>query len=403
MIRKIPQLKPDVFYVGLNDRKTGLFENIWPIETGVAYNSYLITDQKTALIDTVDTNMIMDYIIAVQQCLQGRKLDYIIINHMEPDHCGGILIIQKYFPEVKIIGNKKTFEILSNFYGVVENLVEIKEGEELDLGSRKLQFFMAPMVHWPEVMMTWDTKDQTLFTADAFGSYGTLDGGITDEQLDIALYDDEFIRYYSNIVGKFSNPVQAVLKKMKHLPVKMIASTHGPIFTKQENIAKIFSLYDKLSRNETDPGVVIAFASMYGNTEAMADVIGRQLAEQGIKNIRIYDVSKTHPSYIIRDVFKFKGLILGSSTYNLDLHPNMHTLISELEAIGIKNHIFGCFGTFSWAGRAAKKLEEFGQRMGWEMISPCIEEKGSLKIDKYDECIAMADAMAKKIMVNGKL
>lgn len=397
MIRKIPQLKPNLFYVGVNDRKKALFENIWPIESGVAYNSYLITDEKTALIDTVDSNMIMDYLATVQQCLNGKTLDYIIINHMEPDHCGGIQIIKKYYPEVKIVGNKKTFEILNNFYGIEDGLIEVKEGDELSLGVHTLKFFMAPMVHWPEVMMTYELKDHTLFTADAFGSFGTLDGGITDEELNLSFYEDEFIRYYSNIVGKFSNPVQAVLKKFKSMPIKMVASTHGPIFKKHDNIWKLFSLYDKLSRNETDTGVVIAFASMYGNTEAMADVIARELSEQGIINIKIYDVSKTHPSYIIRDIFKYKGLILGSSTYNLDLHPNMEALVSKLEGIGIKNHIYGCFGTYSWAGKAAKKLEEFGHRSGWEMVGPTIEEKGSLKIEKFTECVAMAYAMAEKL------
>ena len=397
MIKKIPQIRPTVFYVGVNDRKKCLFENIWPIESGVAYNSYLIADQKTVLIDTVDSNMIMDYLATVQQCLNGRPLDYLVINHMEPDHCGGIQIIQKYYPEVQIVGNKKTFEMLNNFYGITNNLVEVKEGEEINIGSRTLKFYMAPMVHWPEVMMTYDTKDKTLFSADAFGSFGTLDGGITDEELNLSFYDEEYIRYYSNIVGKFSNPVQAVLKKFKNVPIKMVASTHGPILKKHDNIWKLISLYDKLSRNETDPGVVIAYASMYGNTEAMAEVIARELSEQGIINIKIYDVSKTHPSYIIKDIFKYKGLILGSPTYNLDLHPNMHALVSKLEAIGIKNHIYGCFGSFSWAGKAAKKLEEFGESTGWDIVGTTIEEKGALKTDKYNECLLLAKAMAEKL------
>jgi len=397
MIKKIPQLRPNVYYVGVNDRKKELFENLWPIDNGVAYNSYLITDEKTVLIDTVDSNMIMNFIASVQQCLKGRTLDYLIINHMEPDHCGGIELIQKYYPEVKIIGNKKTFEILNNFYGITQNLVEVKEGEEINLGSRTLKFYMAPMVHWPEVMMTYDTKDQTLFSADAFGSFGTLDGGITDEELNLSFYEEEFIRYYSNIVGKFSNPVQSILKKFKGLPVKMVASTHGPIFKKHDNIWKLFSLYDKLSKNETDQGVVIAFASMYGNTEAMADVLARELSEQGIINIKVYDVSKTHNSYIIRDIFKYKGLILGSSTYNLGLHPNMDALVSKIEDMGIKNHVYGCFGTYSWAGKAAKKLEDFGQRMNWDIAGPTIEEKGALKIEKFTECVAMAYAMAEKL------
>jgi flavorubredoxin len=397
MIKKIPQLRNNVFYVGVNDRKKQLFENIWPIESGVAYNSYLITDEKTVLIDTVDSSFIMEYISTINQCLKGKTLDYLIVNHMEPDHCGAIQIIKKYFPDVKIVGNKKTFEMLNNFFGMTSDLLEVKEGDELDLGSRTLKFYMAPMVHWPEVMMTYDTKDHTLFSADAFGSFGTLDGGITDEEINLAFYEEEFIRYYSNIVGKFANPVQAILKKFKNMPIKMVASTHGPIFKKHDNIWKLISLYDKLSRHETDEGVVIAYASMYGNTEAIAEVIARDLAENGITNIRIYDVSKTHPSYIIRDIFKYKGLILGSPTYNLGLHPNMAALISKLEDMGIKNHVYGCFGTYSWAGKAAKNLEEFGHRMGWEMIGPTIEEKGSLKIEKFTECIAMAYAMAERL------
>ena len=396
-MKKIPQLRKNVFYVGVNDRKKMLFENIWPIESGVAYNSYLINDEKTALIDTVDANTIMDFIANVKQCLGDKPLDYLIINHMEPDHCGGIQILRQFYPQVSLVGNKKTFEILKNFYGIDSNLIEVKEGDEIDLGSRVLTFYLTPMVHWPEVMMTYDKKDHTLFSADAFGSFGTLDGGVTDEELNMSFFDDEYIRYYSNIVGKFANPVQQVLKKFKNLPVKMIASTHGPILKKHDNIWKLFSLYDKMSRFEADSGVVIAFASMYGHTEAMAEVIARELAEQGIRDIKIYDVSRTHQSYILRDIFKYKGLILGSSTYNLGLHPNMEALVSTLEHLGLKNHIYGSFGNFSWAGKAAKKLEEFGANMGLDVVAPSIEEKGSLKLERFTDCVNLAFQMAEKL------
>lgn len=397
MMKKVPQIKKDVYYVGANDRKKHLFENLWPLESGVSYNSYLITDEKTALIDTVDANVIGDFLDKVTVTLAGRKLDYLVVNHMEPDHCSGIRFVKQLFPDVTIVGNKKTFEMLRNYFGIDSGLHEVKEGDELQLGSRSLKFYFAPMVHWPEVMMAYDTKDNTLFSADAFGSFGTLDGGITDEELNLAFYEDEIIRYYSNIVGKFGSPVQQILRKFDGLTVKMIAATHGPIYKKQENIAKLVKLYDGMSKYETAPGAVVAYASMYGNTEAMAELVARELSENGIRDIRVYDVSKTHASYIIRDIFKYRGLVLGSPTYNMELHPNMETLVSKLEHMGIKNHVYGSFGSFTWAGKAAKKLEEFGGRMGWDVVAPSVEEKGALKEGKFDECVAMARAMAQKL------
>lgn len=394
MIKKIPVIKENLFYVGVNDRKKNLFENLWPIDTGVAYNSYLVVDEKTALIDTVDANMIADFIDKVTQALGSKKLDYLVINHMEPDHCSGIRFIRQVFPDVTLVGNKKTFDMMKNYYGLDTNLLEVKDGDELVLGRRTLKFFFAPMVHWPEVMMAYEITEGTLFSADAFGSFGTLDGGITDEELNFAAYEEEYIRYYSNIVGKYGTPVQTALKKLSGVQVNMIAGTHGPVVKTKENIAKLVGWYDKWSKYETDKGVVVAFASMYGNTEAMAEVIARELAENGIRNIKMFDVSKTHPSFIIRDIFKYRGLILGSPTYNLELHPAMETLVAKLEHMGVKNRCYASFGSFTWAGKAARKLEEFGQRMTWDIASASVEEKGALKDEKFAECVALAKAMA---------
>lgn len=397
MARKIPMIADSTYYVGANDRKKHLFENLWPIENGVAYNSYIIKDEKTALIDTVDINVLDEFLAKIQAVLNGKTLDYLVINHMEPDHCSGITYIKSLYPEVKLVGNKKTFDFLDGFYGITDNLYEVKEGDELDLGSRKLKFIFAPMVHWPEVMMTYDTKEQTLFSADAFGCFGTLDGGVTDQELNLDYYWEDFIRYYSNIVGKFGGPVQKALSKCMTIPIKTIAATHGPIWKEESNIKKIVELYDKWSKYETEPGVVICYGSMYGNTEAMAELIARALSENGIKNIRIFDVSKTHPSYIIKEIFKYKGIIIGSSTYNTGLHPNVESLIIKLKNMNIKNHCFGAFGSFSWSGEATQYIYEFGEKMKWEIVSPAIKQKGSLNSDIYNECIDLAKTMAEKI------
>lgn len=399
MIRKIPTIADNTFYVGSNDRQKHLFENLWPIPNGVAYNSYIIKDEKNVLVDTVDTNVLDEFLLKVQDVIGDESLDYLIINHMEPDHCSGISHIKRIYPDLKLVGNKKTFAILEGLLGISENLIEVKDGDELNIGSRTLKFIFTPMVHWPEVMMTYDTKEDTLFAADAFGCFGTLDGGIMDTELNLDYYWDEFIRYYSNIVGKFGIPVQKVLAKCADLPIKTIAATHGPIWKDPENIAKIVALYDKWSRYETDPGVVICYGSMYGNTAAMAELIGRELSENGVKNIRIFDVSKTHTSYIIKEVFKYSGVIIGSSTYNSGMHPNIESLVSKLKNMKLKNKYFGTFGTFTWSGEATKLLNEFGEEMNWEVVSPAIKQKGALDTDKHDECVAMARQMAEKINV----
>lgn len=394
---KVPQIKKDIFYVGANDRKKQLFENIWPIETGVSYNSYLIVDKKTALIDTVDLNVIDTFLSKVEHSLQGRQLDYLVINHMEPDHCSGIRYIMRLYPQVQLVGNKKTFDILANFFGTYTNLIEVQEGDTLTLGQRTLKFYFAPMVHWPEVMMSFETSEHILFSADAFGSFGTLDGGITDEELDFNWFTEEYVRYYANVVGKFAHPVQQILKKFNGITISTIAPTHGPVITHHINIEKLLSLYHKLSSYETEQGVVIAYASMYGNTEAIAEVIARELAENGIKHIKVFDVSKTHASYILRDIFKYKGLILGSPTYNMELHPSMEALVMKLEHLGLKKRVYASFGTFSWAGKAAKKLGELGEHLQFDIAAPTIEEKGALKDEKFAECIVMAQIMAEKL------
>ena len=290
-----------IFYLGTNDRKKALFENNWPLPNGVAYNSYLINDNKTALVDTLEFGSKDDYLDQISALLSGKNLDYLIVNHMEPDHSSMIGTMLKFYPTLRIVSNIKAFKMLEAYFNIKpENFIEVKDGDILDLGYHKLTFHITPWVHWPETMMTYDTIDKVLFSCDAFGSFGTLDGGIFDDEINFDRYEDEMRRYYSNIVGKYSNMVQKAFAKLSGVDIKIICPSHGPIW--RSNPAKAIDLYNQWSRYESEEGVVIAYASMYGNTEKMADYVARLISENGIKNIRVYDVSKTHVSYILSDI-----------------------------------------------------------------------------------------------------
>ncbi|WP_016777059.1 FprA family A-type flavoprotein [Anaerophaga thermohalophila] len=393
-------LSDDIYYVGVNDRRTELFENIWPLPRGVAYNSYLINDEKVALIDTIEIGQVEKFLKKIHAIIGDKTIDYLIINHMEPDHAGAVSIIRELYPQIRIVGNKKTLPMVEGFFGINDNIIEVKEGDELDLGKHRLQFYMAPMVHWPETMVTYEASRKILFSADAFGSFGTLDGGIFDDEMDFSYFADEMRRYYSNIVGKYGSPVQKALEKLKGLSVSTIASAHGPVI--RSHINEVIDLYDRWSRFDTDEGVVIAFASMYGNTEEMVEVTARALAEEGIKEIRIYDVSKTHSSFIISDIFKYKGVVLASPTYNSKLHPNMEALVNKLLHMGVKNHYLGILGSFTWAGTATKQLKEFGESLNWEIVGQPVEEKHALKKQKYDECRILGKNLAEKLISERK-
>lgn len=364
-----------VFYIGTNDRKKFLFENNWPLPNGVSYNSYIIADEHPALIDTIEYGSDPDYMNTINEALEGRDLEYLIVNHMEPDHSGMIGEMLRRYPSLKVVGNCMTFKILKSYYPLSEeNRLEIKEGDKLDLGHHKLLFVMTPWVHWPETMVTYDTVDQMLFTCDAFGSFGTLDGGIFDDEVNFDFYEDEMRRYYSNIVGKWSNMVQKALAKLNGISIKYICPSHGLIWRKDP--AKVISLYDRWSRHEAQEGVVVAYASMYGNTEKFADAIARKICEHGIRDIRVFDVSRTHVSYMISEIWKYKGLILGSCAYNTTMHPMMEHLTHEIAMAAPKNKVLGIFGGSSWNGAGAKALREFAQKAAMPVVCGDLEFLG---------------------------
>ncbi|MDL2256831.1 FprA family A-type flavoprotein [Bacteroidales bacterium OttesenSCG-928-I14] len=392
------KINDNLYYIGVNDRQKILFEGLWPLPFGVSYNSYLLVDNKTVLFDTVDIHFSEQFINNLNEALEGKTLDYLVINHMEPDHSGSIKILKKHFPEVQIIGNARTIDMVKGFYNIEENTLCVKDKEELSIGNYTLQFHLTPMVHWPETMMTYIPEMQTLFSGDAFGTFGTLDGGFTDRQLNTDKYWDEMIRYYSNIVGKYGSPVQKALEKLANVPISTICSTHGPVWTNPETIVKVVETYDRLSRYQAEDGVVIAYGSMYGHTASIAEQIGMELANNGVKNIIIHDVSFTDSSYIIRDIFKYKGLIIGSPTYNNQLFPKVESLLSQIQARDIKGRYFSYFGSFTWAGAAVKRLTSFAESSGFETIGEPIEMKQAQFSSVQQEINTLAKLMADKMI-----
>ena len=381
------EIAKDIFYVGVNDRIKHKFENMLPLPYGVSYNSYLITDEKTALIDTVDVCYGEVFIDKIKSQLGEKSIDYLIINHMEPDHSGSISLIRKYYPNMTIVGNKKTLEMLEGYYGIDDNTLEISDGEVLSLGKHKLQFHFTPMVHWPETMMTYDETENVLFSGDAFGCFGTLDGGVMDTEMNVDKYWDEMIRYYANIVGKYGAPVQKALQKLTPLDIKIICSTHGPVW--KEYVSKAVDIYDRMSRYEGKEGAVVVYGSMYGNTERMAEAVAQGLTMGGIKNVILHNVSKSDASVILRDIFKYKGLVIGSPTYSNELYPEIDSLLKKMEIRSIKKRDFAYFGSFTWAGIANKKLAEFGEKMKWRVVNFTVEEKMGLKDSNYQSCILL--------------
>ncbi|MDR2968035.1 MAG: FprA family A-type flavoprotein [Tannerellaceae bacterium] len=392
------EITDNVFYVGVNDRTKHLFENLWPLPYGVSYNSYLITDEKTVLMDTVDVCYADVFLKKIGDVLDGRALDFLVVNHMEPDHAGSIRLLRQQYPDIRIIGNSKTFDMLKGYHGITEGLHEVKDGDTLSTGRHELQFHAAPMVHWPEVMLTYDATDRILFSADAFGSFGTLDGGVIDEEMNIEHYWDEMIRYYSNIVGKYGNPVQRALQKLGCLDIETICPLHGPVWRTCRE--KTVALYDRLSRYEGEAGVVIAYGSMYGHTEQMAEVIASALAENGVRNIVMHNVSKSHASVIIRDIFKYRGVIIGSPTYSNQLYPEIESLLGKIRIREVKDRLFGYFGSFTWAGAAVKRLAAFGEEMKWETVGTPAEQKQAMTPGSHDACHALGKAMADQLTID---
>lgn len=377
------KINETTWYVGANDRKTPLFENNWPLPYGVSYNSYLINDSKTALIDGIEFGSDPDYLQKIKKILNGKKLDYLVINHMEPDHSGMISSIAAEYPGIKIVGNNQTAKILKLYYNYNEtDFHPVADADELSLGNTTLKFYMVPWVHWPETMVTYNVTDKILFSCDAFGGFGTLDGSIYDTENNLhEHYISEMRRYYSNIVAKYSGMVQKALAKLSGVEIKMICPSHGLIW---KNPADVVGLYDRWSRHEAENEITIAYASMYGNTEHIADHIGSLLGEKGYR-VHTYDVSKTHVSYILSMIWKCKAVLLGTCAYNGFMHPMMEHLCNEIRIAQPKEKIFGIFGSSSWNGAGVKNLIKFMEENNLQALPAAAELSGSFAPEKIGE------------------
>ncbi|MDR3254219.1 MAG: FprA family A-type flavoprotein [Synergistaceae bacterium] len=386
-----------VSWIGANDRETDKFEGLWDIPLGVAYNSYFINDDKTALIDTVKSSFMDDFIYRLGRLLGERQLDYVIVNHVEPDHSGSLGLIRRLYPGVRFVGNAKTLDLIKNFYHIDDGFVEVGEGEVLDLGLHKLSFAFAPMVHWPESMATYDATEKILFSNDVFGGFGALEGGLFDDEvnLDWALY--EMMRYYVNIVGRFAAPALKALAKIRALDIGMICPAHGPIW--RSDPSRVMGLYEKWSRQETEEGVVLVYGSMYGNTKAASDLIARSLTESGVNNVSVYDISRSNMSYITTDIWRYAGLILSCCTYNMELFPPMAALLRLLENKMMKGRQIGLCGTYSWSGAALKEMKAFVERSkgNWNLLDPAIEIKSYPTETDIELCAALGQEMARAV------
>ncbi|HHX03732.1 MAG TPA: FprA family A-type flavoprotein [Tissierellia bacterium] len=391
----------NLYWVGGNDHRLELFENIHPIPRGVSYNAYLLVDEKTALFDTVDWSIARELVSNVRSVLGDRKLDYLIINHMEPDHGASIEEIILRYPDVKVVSTEKAFLMMHQYGFGIDNVetVEVKEGDTLSLGKHQIAFVEAPMIHWPEAMVSFDLTDGTLFSADAFGSFIALDGKLFADEVDFDRdWIDEARRYYTNIVGKYGSFVQALMAKAGTLEIKRICPLHGPVW--RENLGYILEKYTKWSTYEPEEkGVLIAYASMYGNTEYAAQALASKLCERGVNNVWVYDVSNTHVSYLISETFRLSHIVLASVTYNLGIYPVMHNYLMDMKALNVQNRTFAILENGTWAPKSGDLMEEFldNEMKYIDVLSGRVTVTSALNDDKEAELDDLADAIAESV------
>lgn len=393
----VMQINDDVTYVGASDRKLALFEAVYPLVNGVSYNSYLVNDEKTVLLDTVDRSVSGVFFENIAHVLDGRKLDYVIVNHMEPDHAATLGELVLRYPEVKIVSNAKVVAMIKQFFDfdVDARVQVVAEGDTFSTGKHTFTFAMAPMVHWPEVMVTFDTTDGILYSADAFGTFGALAGNVFADEVDFEnKWLDEARRYYTNIVGKYGPQVQMALKKALALDIKMICPLHGPIW--RENIAWFVDKYNKWSTyTPEDNTVLIAYASIYGGTENAANILASELAKKGIKNITMIDVSVTHPSYIISEAFRCSHIVFAAPTYNAGIFTPMETVLLDLAAHNLQNRTVAFIENGSWAPISAKLMGDIVAKMkNMTVLASKATLKSTVKDAQREELKTLASEIA---------
>lgn len=382
----IRNITKDLIYLGCSDRRLALFESAYPVKDGISYNSYLLKDEKTVLFDTVDKACAEQYYENLEAGLKGRKLDYVIVQHMEPDHCALLSEVVSIYPEVKIVCTVKTVAMIKQFFNFdIDSRVQVvKEGDILKTGVHELQFIMAPMVHWPEVMVTYDKAAKILFSADAFGSFGAINGNLYDDEVNWECdYLSEARRYYTNIVGKYGMQVQMLLKKAAGLDINMICPLHGLIIRK--NIGLFVEKYDKWSTyTPEENSVLIAYSSVYGGTESAVNLLAAKLADKGVKNIKMFDVSMTHPSFVLAEAFKYSHIVLATTTYNAGIFESMDAFLRILETHNLQNRKYVLIQNGSWAPTCGKQMREILEKIkGSEILDDAICIKSTMKNEQF--------------------
>ena len=392
------KINDDIYYLGASDRRIELFENVYPVSQGMSYNSYLITDEKTCLMDSVDESIRGQFLENLQYALNGRNLDYMVVQHMEPDHCSIVPELFRMYPDMKLVASLQAFKMMENFYSLQteERRLVVKEGDTLELGKHTLKFIAAPMVHWPEVLMTYDVTDKILFSADAFGSFGAMSGNIFADEIDWDKdFKDEARRYYVNIVGKYGPQTQNVLKKASTLDIQMICPLHAHIWRK--DLSKIISLYDTWSKYEAEKdSVVIFYGSIYGNTQNAAEILAMQLAENGMESVEVFDTSKTHVSFLVSKAFEYKTLVFAAATYNSEIFDTVQNLITELKNHNLSNRRIGLIENGSWAPVAASKMKaQLETLKNMEIVDPVVKVVSSVTAKNVEELSALAKELMK--------
>ena len=396
----VKQMRDDLYWVGGTDRRLALFENMYPIPRGVSYNSYLVLDEQTILLDTVDRAVTDVFIENVEHVLDGRGLNYLVVNHMEPDHCAVIGELALRHPELKIVGNAKTIAMIKQFYDfdIDTRAVLVKEGDTLCTGRHTFTFALAPMVHWPEVMVTYDTTDKILYSADAFGTFGAMNGNLYADEVDFGReWMDDARRYYTNIVGKYGPQVQALLKKAQALDIEMICPLHGPVW--RRDLGFFIEKYVRWSSYQPEErAVMIAYGSVYGNTENAANILAGRLADFGVRNIAMYDVSNTHPSVIVSEAFRCSHLVFASSTYNNGIFTPMETALLDLQAHNIQNRAYALVQNGSWAPNSGKLMSGIlASLKNFDQIGKTVTLKSSVKAEQEAQLTVLAEQIADSV------
>lgn len=402
---RVKMIDENVFWIGSSDRRLALFENVFPIPRGVSYNSYLVLDDKTVLFDTVDKSVSCIFYENIDFLLKGRKLDYVVINHTEPDHCANLYRLIEKYPQIKIIGNPKTITFLKQFfdfseqnYDIDKNFITVKDGDTFESGKHKFAFVMAPMVHWPEVMVTYDTKSKILFSADAFGTFGAFSGNIFADEINFECeWLDDARRYYSNIVGKYGAQVIALLNKAASLDISKICPLHGPIW--RENLGWYIDKYKKWSAYEPEEkAVLIIYGSAYGNTENASDILASALSDEGVKNIKVYDVSGNHPSYLIAEAFRCSHLVFACPTYNAGLFCSMASLLADMKAHNLQKRTVALIENGSWAPNAACQMKEILSSLkDIKFLETTVSIKSSIKDEQRLQLLKLAKDIAEDL------